>query len=37
VVVRTRPGNDGAVRLALAIGLVRRADLDADVFITFAG
>jgi len=37
VVVRTRPGNDAAVRLALAIGLVRRVDLDTDGFITFAG
>jgi RimJ/RimL family protein N-acetyltransferase len=37
VVVRTRAGNEPAVRLALAIGLVRRPDLDADGFITFAG
>jgi ribosomal-protein-alanine N-acetyltransferase len=37
VVARTRPGNEPAVRLALAIGLERRPDLDADGFITFAG
>ena len=37
VVVRTRPGNEPASRLAVAIGLVRRPDLDADGFITFAG
>jgi ribosomal-protein-alanine N-acetyltransferase len=37
VVVRTRPGNEPAVRLALAIGLIRRPDLDADGFVTFAG
>jgi ribosomal-protein-alanine N-acetyltransferase len=37
VVVRTRPGNEPAVRLALAIGLMRRPDLDDDGFVTFAG
>lgn len=37
VVVRTRPGNESAARLARAIGLDRRPDLDADGFITFAG
>jgi RimJ/RimL family protein N-acetyltransferase len=37
VVVRTRPGNEPAARLAQAIGLVRRPDLDSDGFITFAG
>ncbi len=37
VVVRTRPGNDDAARLALAIGLVRRPELDADGFVTYAG
>jgi RimJ/RimL family protein N-acetyltransferase len=36
VVVRTRPGNGPAARLALAIGLDRRPDLDAPGFITFA-
>lgn len=36
VVVRTRPGNEPAVRLAQAIGLVRRPDLDSDGFLTFA-
>lgn len=37
VVVRTRPANEAAARLALAIGLERRADLDSDGFMTFAG
>jgi len=37
VVVRTRPANEAAARLALAIGLKRRADLDSEGFITFAG
>ncbi len=37
VVVRTRPGNEPAARLARAIGLVRRPDLDSDGFITFVG
>jgi ribosomal-protein-alanine N-acetyltransferase len=37
VVARTRPGNEPAARLARAIGLQRRPDLDADGFITFAG
>jgi ribosomal-protein-alanine N-acetyltransferase len=37
VVVRTRPGNDAAARLALAIGLVRRPELDADGFVTYVG
>ncbi len=37
VVARTRPGNEPAARLARAIGLERRPDLDADGFITFAG
>jgi RimJ/RimL family protein N-acetyltransferase len=37
VVVRTRPANEAAARLALAIGLERRPDLDSDGFITFAG
>jgi hypothetical protein len=37
VVVRTRAGNEPAARLAVAIGLIRRPDLDADGFITFAG
>jgi hypothetical protein len=35
--VRRFAENDAAVRLALAIGLVRRVDLDTDGFITFAG
>ena len=36
VVVRTRPLNKPAARLAQAIGLVRRPDLDSEGFITFA-
>jgi RimJ/RimL family protein N-acetyltransferase/adenylate kinase family enzyme len=37
VVARTRPDNEPAIRLARAIGLEPRPDLDADGFITFAG
>ena len=37
VVARTRPDNEPAIRLALAIGLVRRPDLDGDGFAAFAG
>jgi RimJ/RimL family protein N-acetyltransferase len=37
VVARTRADNEGAVRLARAVGLLRRPDLDADGYITFAG
>jgi RimJ/RimL family protein N-acetyltransferase len=36
VVARTRPDNEPAIRLALAIGLVRRPDLDGDGFVAFA-
>jgi RimJ/RimL family protein N-acetyltransferase/adenylate kinase family enzyme len=37
VVARTRPDNEPAIRLALAIGLVRRPDLDGDGYVAFAG
>jgi RimJ/RimL family protein N-acetyltransferase len=37
VVARTRPDNEPAARLARAIGLQRRPELDADGFIAFAG
>jgi [ribosomal protein S5]-alanine N-acetyltransferase len=36
VVVRTRPANAAAQRLAERIGMSRRSELDADGFITFA-
>jgi ribosomal-protein-alanine N-acetyltransferase len=36
VVARTRPANAAAVKLALGIGMSRRADLDADGLITYA-
>jgi RimJ/RimL family protein N-acetyltransferase len=35
VVARTRPGNTAAARLALAIGMVRSAELDGDGFIAY--
>lgn len=36
VVVRTRPNNAAAQRLAQRIGMSRRSELDSDGFITFA-
>lgn len=36
VVVRTRPGNAPATRLARALGMCRAPDLDGDGFIAFA-
>jgi [ribosomal protein S5]-alanine N-acetyltransferase len=36
VVARTRADNAPAIRLALAIGLTRRPELDADGFVTYA-
>jgi [ribosomal protein S5]-alanine N-acetyltransferase len=36
-VVRTRPTNEPAMQLALAVGLSRSPRLDADGFVTFAG
>jgi ribosomal-protein-alanine N-acetyltransferase len=36
-VVRTRPTNEPAIRLARAVGLTRSPLLDADGFVTFAG
>jgi len=36
VVARTRADNAPAIRLALAVGLTRRRDLDADGFVTYA-
>jgi RimJ/RimL family protein N-acetyltransferase len=37
VVARTRPDNEPAIRLALAIGLVRCPDLDGAGFVAFVG
>jgi RimJ/RimL family protein N-acetyltransferase len=36
-VVRTRPTNEAAIRLAQAVGLSRSPQLDGDGFVTFAG
>jgi RimJ/RimL family protein N-acetyltransferase len=36
-VVRTRPTNEAAIKLAQAVGLTRSPPLDADGFVTFAG
>jgi len=36
IVVRTRPSNAAAQRLAQRIGMSRRSELDSDGFITFA-
>lgn len=36
-VVRTRPTNDAAIQLALAIGLTRSPRLDSHGFVTFVG
>jgi RimJ/RimL family protein N-acetyltransferase len=36
LVVRTRPNNAAAQRLARRIGMSRRRELDSDGFITFA-
>ena len=36
-VVRTRPTNDAAVRLAQAVGMTRAPGLDSNGFVTFAG
>lgn len=36
-VVRTRPANDAAIKLAQAVGLSRSPQLDADGFVIFSG
>ena len=36
VLARTRPSNDPAARLAIAVGMHREPDLDSDGFISFA-
>jgi RimJ/RimL family protein N-acetyltransferase len=36
-VARTRPGNEAAIRLALAVGLSRAPELDSGGFVTYAG
>ncbi|HEY5428245.1 MAG TPA: GNAT family N-acetyltransferase [Solirubrobacteraceae bacterium] len=36
VVARTRPDNAAAIGLALAVGMTRRAELDAGGFVTYA-
>jgi ribosomal-protein-alanine N-acetyltransferase len=36
-VVRTRPTNDAAMRLAQAVGMTRAPGLDSNGFVTFAG